>query len=80
MDTRRIARYALTRVHPDGREEVVSAHATRLEGVEAGHAAMYAEREAAFSLYDGGRVVYRFGHSRIRRAADPVALFMLGAL
>ncbi len=80
MSEDRIARFALKRVHADGTEEVVSGHETRLEGVEAGHEAMAADREAAFSLYDGGRLVHKFGHSNLSRTADPAALAMFGVL
>ncbi len=80
MSEARIAgRFTLRRVHPDGAEEVVGGHETRLEGVETGVEAMSADREAAFSLYDGGRLVSKFGHSRLARTADPAAA-MLGAL
>jgi hypothetical protein len=75
----RIARFTLKRVHPDGTEEVVSDHETRLEGVEAGMEAM-GDRKAAFSLYDGGRLVHKFGHSTLTRKADPAALAMFGGL
>jgi hypothetical protein len=80
MATRRIARFTLRRVGADAAEEIVGGHETRLGGVQAGHEAMSAERGAAFSLYDGGRLVHKFGHSNLARTADPAAVAMFGAL
>ncbi len=80
MIEKSVARFTLKRVGADGAEEVVGGHGTRLEGVEAGVEAMAVERDTAFSLYDGGRLVSKFGHSRLARTADPAAAAMLGAL
>ena len=57
--------FALRRVHQDGREEPVGDHASFEEGWLAGQAAAHADRDAAFSLYRGGRRVARFCHHRI---------------
>ena len=57
--------YALVRVHPDGREEPVSDHASFEEGWSAGQEAVHEHREAAYALYIGRRRIARFCHHRI---------------
>ena len=60
------ASYVLYRVHHDGTEEPVSEHPDFESGWKAGtHAVTVEDQENAYSLYERGRRVARFGHARL---------------
>jgi hypothetical protein len=60
------APYVLYRVHPDGTEEMVSEHPDFRSGWQAGTRTVTMEdKENAYSLYDRGRRVAKFGHARL---------------
>ena len=66
MDTTSIAHhhalFTLTRVHPDGTEEIVETATDHTTAIEAGHRMMHLHPGAAFSLYAGERRVAKFAH------------------
>jgi hypothetical protein len=65
------APYVLYRVYPDGTEEPVSEHPDFGSGWQAGtHVVTVADKVGAYSLYERGCRVARFGHSRLMRHAD----------
>jgi hypothetical protein len=59
------APYFLYRVRPDGTEESVSEHPDFASGWQAGTHVVSVEDENGYSLYNHGRRVARFGHSRL---------------
>jgi hypothetical protein len=61
--------YALHRVHADGGEEPVSAHATFGDGWSAGQRAVHEDRENVYALYRGQRRLARFGSARLTQGA-----------
>jgi hypothetical protein len=86
VDTERIALRALTftlyRVNPDESRDLVSEHPDFGSGWSVGtHAVTVEDKENAYSLYVGTRLVAGFGHARLmtRFGAERVAL-MLGSL
>ena len=58
--------FALFRVEQDGSTEQVSEYGSFEEGWAAGTHAVAADLENAYSLYERGRRIARFGHSRLQ--------------
>jgi hypothetical protein len=76
------APYVLYRVHQDGTEELIGEHSAFESGWKAGTRVVTVEdKENAYSLYDRGRRVAKFGHARLmpRLGAERVSS-MVGAL
>jgi hypothetical protein len=72
--------YVLRRVRPDGGEETVSEHPDFGSGWSAGTAAVHADRENAYALYEGSQRVARFAQARLipRSGAERIALALGG--
>lgn len=72
------APFTLVRVHPDGTEEQVSGHQSFEEGWQAGTRAVTVEdKQGAYSLYERGRRVAKFGHARLIPRASTMAWELL---
>ena len=69
--------FTLTRVHPDGREEVVETTTDHVSGIEAGHRAMHLHPGAAFSLYAGTKRIAKFGNYQRALTLRPAAIEMM---
>jgi hypothetical protein len=67
--------HTLYLIRRDGTREPVSTHKSLSEGFSAGQAAVHADVENAYALYQGDRRLARFGFSRLQAklAKDPQA-------